>query len=213
MSDWLGSWKRRLRSGRCCGTGLCFLIAVVLLSGAAGAFASSEGAPTVPGILARMDAAKPSPTVQTREDLTKLPAESAVPGTERGIVGTSPAPPIEVVLAQDRLKHEHSMTKEKYRLYLCFLLVIAALGSLWIVLRSLGKTCSGAERMSCAADRSMHASALVFIIFGTLLLTIIVDKGEQITAAIGVLGAVAGYLFGSARRDPQVSGSGGRGGP
>jgi TRAP-type mannitol/chloroaromatic compound transport system permease large subunit len=94
------------------------------------------------------------------------------------------------------------MTKERYRLYLCVLLVGAALGSLGMILWSQ-KTgpCGGHERKSCAAERMMHASALVFVIFGTLLLTIIADTEQQITAAIGVLGAVAGYLFGTMRRD------------
>ena len=37
---------------------------------------------------------------------------------------------------------------------------------------------------------------LAFIIFGTIFLVLVVKTDEQLTAAIGILGTVAGYLFG-----------------
>ncbi|MDJ0833991.1 MAG: hypothetical protein QNJ69_10750 [Gammaproteobacteria bacterium] len=46
----------------------------------------------------------------------------------------------------------------------------------------------------------VNASGLNLIIFGTIILVLIVDTHEQLTAAIGVLGAIAGYLFGTLQR-------------
>jgi len=41
----------------------------------------------------------------------------------------------------------------------------------------------------------IHLAGLNIIIFGTILLVLIVETNEQLTAAIGILGAIAGYLF------------------
>lgn len=46
----------------------------------------------------------------------------------------------------------------------------------------------------------VNASGLNLIIFGTIILVLIVDTTEQLTAAIGVLGAIAGYLFGTIQK-------------
>ena len=46
----------------------------------------------------------------------------------------------------------------------------------------------------------VNASGLNLIIFGTIILVLIVDTHEQLTAAIGVLGAIAGYLFGTLQK-------------
>lgn len=37
---------------------------------------------------------------------------------------------------------------------------------------------------------------LVSVIFGTILLVLVVDTSETLTAPMGILGAIAGYLFG-----------------
>jgi len=41
---------------------------------------------------------------------------------------------------------------------------------------------------------------LVSVIFGTLLLVLMIGDTEQMTAPIGIFGAIAGYLFGSAQK-------------
>ncbi|MHC3994127.1 hypothetical protein ACXWTF_04815 [Thiomicrolovo sp. ZZH C-3] len=41
----------------------------------------------------------------------------------------------------------------------------------------------------------IHLAGLNIIIFGTIILVLVVETNEQLTAAIGVLGAIAGYLF------------------
>ena len=46
----------------------------------------------------------------------------------------------------------------------------------------------------------MNATGLVYIIFGTIILVLIATTEQQLTAAIGILGTVAGYLFGTLHR-------------
>lgn len=41
----------------------------------------------------------------------------------------------------------------------------------------------------------VHLIGLVLIIYGTIILVLIVETQEQLTAAIGIMGAIAGYLF------------------
>jgi len=41
---------------------------------------------------------------------------------------------------------------------------------------------------------------LVSVIFGSILLVLVVDTTETLTAPMGILGAIAGYLFGTAQK-------------
>lgn len=50
------------------------------------------------------------------------------------------------------------------------------------------------------ADDIVHASGLVLIIFGTILIVLVADTEQQLTASIGIIGAIAGYLFGTMSR-------------
>ena len=47
----------------------------------------------------------------------------------------------------------------------------------------------------------VNAAGLILIIFGTIILVLVVNTSEQLTAAIGILGAIAGYLFRSVQGD------------
>ena len=49
----------------------------------------------------------------------------------------------------------------------------------------------------------VSGAGLIIIVFGTIILVLIVDTSEQLTAAIGILGAIAGYLFRSAQENGQ----------
>jgi hypothetical protein len=53
---------------------------------------------------------------------------------------------------------------------------------------------------ACTAENVVNGTGLVLIIQATILVVLLSPTTEQLTAAIGVLGAIAGYLFGSARR-------------
>jgi hypothetical protein len=97
----------------------------------------------------------------------------------------------------DRLTHEYRMTQEENRLYECGVLSIALVASLLIILRFIVKT------PGYSAVHIVNASALVFIIFGTIFLVILADAEAQLTASMGILGAIAGYLFGTMRREGE----------
>ena len=73
------------------------------------------------------------------------------------------------------------------------LLCLLSISSLLIVLIFLRKT-------NHSASDIVNAAGLNLIIFGTIILVLVVDTTEQLTSAIGVLGAIAGYLFGTIQR-------------
>lgn len=54
-----------------------------------------------------------------------------------------------------------------------------------------------------SAKDIVNATGLTLIIFGTIILVLVVSTSEQLTAAIGILGAIAGYLFRSVQSDRE----------
>ena len=46
-----------------------------------------------------------------------------------------------------------------------------------------------------SAKDIVNVTGLTLIIFATIILVLVVNTSEQLTAAIGILGAIAGYLF------------------
>ena len=55
-----------------------------------------------------------------------------------------------------------------------------------------------------SAKDIVNAAGLTLIIFGTIILVLVVNTSEQLTAAIGILGAIAGYLFRSVQNNDGV---------
>ncbi|MEY5100201.1 MAG: hypothetical protein RJA36_2920 [Pseudomonadota bacterium] len=125
----------------------------------------------------------------------QLPAQSAASSQ-----AVPAAPPIQTAAppasAADRLTHEFRMREEDNKLYEIAILSALALLSLFIVLRFI----TGKPGARYTATDIVNATGLIFIIFGTILLVIMADTGEQLTAAIGILGAVAGYIFGAIKQ-------------
>ena len=56
------------------------------------------------------------------------------------------------------------------------------------------------KRQDCQAKDLVTIIGLVSVIFGIILLVLIVDTTETLTAPMGILGAIAGYLFGSTQK-------------
>jgi len=77
-----------------------------------------------------------------------------------------------------------------YGIMLCALCVI----SLCIIVVAL-------RNKEHTAKDLISAAGLTMIIFSTVLLVLIVDTSEQLTAAIGILGAISGYLFRTVSED------------
>jgi len=92
-------------------------------------------------------------------------------------------------------KHENflieQLLSERWHVVLLCILSIFALALVLFILKATPNH---------TARDIVNASGLNLIIFGTILLVLIVDTTEQLTAAIGVLGAIAGYLFGTIQK-------------
>jgi hypothetical protein len=87
---------------------------------------------------------------------------------------------------------EYRLTQEEYIFKEVVILAIMAAVSLLIVLTFM--KINGA----CKPRDMVITAGLILIIFSTVILVLVADTQEQISAAIGVLGAIAGYLFGTA---------------
>ena len=88
--------------------------------------------------------------------------------------------------------------KIKNEFYYVVILCVVCLLSLIIILINL-RSCEH----SPGAKEIINASGLTLIIFGTIILVLVVNTSEQLTAAIGILGAIAGYLFRSVQENPK----------
>lgn len=113
---------------------------------------------------------------------------------------TGDATPAGVVLARDKMAHEFQVLREENKVKEVIALCILAFVSLISVLYFLAK------KDENPGVHIVHATGLIFIIFGTITLVIMAGSDEQLTAAIGILGGVAGYLFGSMKGREADSG-------
>ncbi len=86
------------------------------------------------------------------------------------------------------------MNQQKTKLYECIVIASLAVVSLFIVLRYITNS------KSYTAAHIVNASGLIVIVFGALLLPLFAETDQQLTATVGILGAIAGYLFGSMRK-------------
>ncbi len=97
----------------------------------------------------------------------------------------------EVLLARDA---DYRMLQEKHRLWLLVAIVISTPILLIIILFCMKKA------PDCSGESLVNAVGLVLVIEGTMFIAVSAVTTEQLTAPIGILGAIAGYLFGSAKR-------------
>ena len=108
----------------------------------------------------------------------------------------------------NRMTHEYRMTQERYRLYECLALSVIVIITLATVLFFITRN------KPYSSTDVVNASGLILIIFGTIFLVILTDAESQLSTGIGVMGAIAGYLFGKMQRNdtqgvaPQAVGGG-----
>lgn len=95
-----------------------------------------------------------------------------------------------------KLYHDAYIAVELSRRIFILAIIVAAVLSLVIVLWFL--TAIGNRN----AATMVNAAGLVLVIYATVLVVMIARVDEQLTAAVGVLGAIAGYLFGTATKGP-----------
>ncbi len=129
----------------------------------------------------------------------QLEAEGSYDQATRSADGQQPAADQDLRSQADQLTHEFRMRQETIKLYEIAILSGLALISLIIVLRFI------AGRTDYSGTHIVTATGLIFIIFGTIMLVIMSENEEQMTAAIGILGAIAGYLFGAITRGKPAS--------
>lgn len=95
---------------------------------------------------------------------------------------------------------EYRMAQEKNRVLLLIVIVASTPLLLLIVLICLHK------KASCSGENIVNAVGLILVVEGTMFVAVSAVTSEQLTAPIGILGAIAGYLFGSTqRRNPKGS--------
>ena len=90
----------------------------------------------------------------------------------------------------DVLKSKFFQEQQRLRFYTMLAICLVAIFTLAIVLIFL-------TRMAYTSRDVINVTGLILIIFATVMVVTIADVEEQLTASIGILGAVAGYLFGS----------------
>jgi hypothetical protein len=98
----------------------------------------------------------------------------------------------------DQLTHAFKMHRESNKVYEIAMLSGLAVISLFLVLRFLS------SKGPSAAPHMVSATGLICIVFGTILLVLMVETDQQLTASVGILGAVAGYLFRSMHPDEET---------
>lgn len=89
---------------------------------------------------------------------------------------------------------DYRIQEEISRRTLILAVICAAVISLFIVLWFL-------KQMGTRESSTMvNASGLVLVVYATVMVVMIAKAEQQLTAAVGVLGAIAGYLFGTATK-------------
>jgi 5-bromo-4-chloroindolyl phosphate hydrolysis protein len=96
----------------------------------------------------------------------------------------------------DKLQANIILIRERNKFFSIGFLLVSLMVSLYCILYFIRKTRHG-------ADDIVHASGLVLIIFGTIIIVLMVDVEQQLTAAIGIMGAIAGYIFGTMNRSSK----------
>lgn len=91
----------------------------------------------------------------------------------------------------------YRLEEESNRVLLALSVTGAGLLALFLVLSYL-------KSREAPPDSMVVGSGLVLVIFATVLIVILVKRDEQLTAATGILGAIAGYLFGKTTGSPSA---------
>lgn len=89
------------------------------------------------------------------------------------------------------------MAKESNRLILALSVMGAGLLALFLVLTYL-------KNREAAPESVVTSSGLVLVIFATVLVVKLAKVDQQLTATTGILGAIAGYLFGKTTKSPDA---------
>lgn len=126
-------------------------------------------------------------------------AQYAIPAPPVPVSGM--APPViqdSTIANADLLTHEFRLQRESNKLMEAGFVSLLAIVLLFLVLRFLS------SRGPAATPHMVSATGLICIVFGTILLVLMAETESQLTASVGILGAVAGYLFRSMHQDAEA---------
>ena len=132
-------------------------------------------------------AQNPSPSLPSLEQAFQTGAET---------VGT----PTEIPKVVGTEYTTYKLEEESNRRLLALCIMGTAILSLFLVLIYLHWRQASPETM-------VIGSGLVLVIFATVLVVVLAKADQQLTAATGILGAIAGYLFGKTTKDSNISGN------
>lgn len=90
----------------------------------------------------------------------------------------------------------YRMEEESNRRLLALSVMGTAICSLLLVLMYL-------KSREASPETVVHGTGLVLVIFATVLVVILAKVDQQLTAATGILGAIAGYLFGKTTKGSE----------
>lgn len=133
---------------------------------------------------------------KTVEGIAKEYATPPVPAPAGGAAKEKPATDL------DKYGQEWRMKREENKLIECGVISGVALLSLYIVLSFISR--ARQREAASPSGEILLASGLILIIFATIFIVVVADVEQQLSASIGVLGAIAGYLFG--RRFAETQG-------
>ncbi len=110
-------------------------------------------------------------------------------------IGNGPSTDLNMI----KLKQYHiwRMEQERTKVFHVSILSALAFASLIFVIYMI------TSKTVYTAANIVNVTGLILIIYGTIALTLMAETEQQLTAAMGILGAVAGYLFGTIRRGPE----------
>jgi hypothetical protein len=93
------------------------------------------------------------------------------------------------VMTSTKIMTHTGITEPEFRLRLLYCIFVTVPIILCIILFFIYK------KSDSTTEDLIHATGLVFVIYATLMVVLATVNSEALTAAIGIIGAVAGYIF------------------
>ncbi len=130
---------------------------------------------------------------QSSSDLTSLLIDIGQHAPSRSSA-SAPSVSTAPVAAVTQEYNNFRLTQERNKFMSIVSVICAALFALGMILFVL------VRRPQTSPTDIVHGSGLVLVVFATVLVVTMAETEQQLTAAIGILGAIVGYLFGATSR-------------
>lgn len=122
----------------------------------------------------------------------------------RGYPASAPAPaaPAPALDPRDHLAVEYQRSQDSA--YLTITFVVSGVAAAFMLLTLLLST---RQRQPLSGRDVLRAAVVIFIAYGAIVLALAYPKNETMTGVIGILGAIAGYVFGRSGGDDRSDAS------